>query len=304
MRILILGATGMFGHVLFNFLSEHVGERLDVYGTVRSTEFKKFFAGKLHSKLIECKDVLNNEIINDMFNSLRPNIVVNCVSINYRTSSPADIVEMFSLLPHKMAFVCKEYGARFVQISSDGVFSGNSNVPYVEGDVPDANDVYGKAKYLGEVCSDNVINIRTSIIGHEIYGANGLLEWFLSSNVRCNCFADIYFNGITTLELSKILLDCIFPYSEIKGVYHVGSWPISRCQLFREIASTYGKEIMIHQVHQDRKVTRILDYTKFSNETGYQSKDWNVLIGEMFEYNRKKNNMMSHVNAHFVMMKI
>ena len=286
MKILILGATGMLGHTLFNFLSKDVNTSLDVYGTLRSNSFKEFFNERLHSKLIVCKDVLNNDLISAIFENIRPNVVINCISINSRTSSSQNIIETFSLLPHALSFSCKEYGARLIQISSDGVFSGKIKIPYTEDDLPNANDIYGKAKHLGEVHSDNVINIRTSIIGHEIHGNNGLLEWFLSLNKKCNCYTNVVFNGTTTLELSRIILNHILPYSNTKGVYHVGSSSISRCELLHIIASIYGKKMSFSEVLHDKEITRILNFTKFSNQTGYKSKNWNQLIGEMCEYNK------------------
>ena len=49
-------------------------------------------------------------------------------------------IKIYSLLPHRLGHMCRLHGARLIQISSDGVFSG-SRGGYTEDDFPDANDV-------------------------------------------------------------------------------------------------------------------------------------------------------------------
>jgi dTDP-4-dehydrorhamnose reductase len=53
---------------------------------------------------------------------------------------------------------------------------------YSEDESPDAQDLYARTKLLGEVSGQNCPTIRTSIVGHELQGSNGLLVWFLSQH--------------------------------------------------------------------------------------------------------------------------
>src|SRR6185437_6432951 len=94
-------------------------------------------------------------------------------------ADPLRSVAIYAVLPRRLSHLCMRAGARLIQIGSDGVFSGSRGA-YTEDDVPDADDLYGTSKLLGEIDAPHAITLRTSIIGHELQGAGGLLEWFLS----------------------------------------------------------------------------------------------------------------------------
>ena len=96
---------------------------------------------------------------------------------------------------------------RLILFSTDCVFSGVRG-NYSEKDSPDAEDIYGYSKLLGEVKNKHSMTIRCSIIGHEIQSKNGLLEWFLSKK-KVSGFTRVIFTGLTTLELGKIILKII-----------------------------------------------------------------------------------------------
>ena len=193
MNILVLGATGMLGNVVFRVLSE--GSGLKVFGTVRGIEAKRYFVSELASSLIVLENVEGKNELEQLFISHCPDIVINCIAVRKPTSS--DLIEsinIYSLLPHRLAHLCRMYGARLIQISTDGVFSG-SRGGYTEDDFPDATDVYGMAKLLGEVRDSHAITLRTSIIGHELQTKTGLLEWFLSQHDQCHCYSRYIFSG-------------------------------------------------------------------------------------------------------------
>ena len=59
------------------------------------------------------------------------------------------------------------WGGRVIHFSTDCVFSGNRGA-YTEEDEPDAEDLYGRTKFLGEVAGANALTLRTSIIGREL----------------------------------------------------------------------------------------------------------------------------------------
>jgi dTDP-4-dehydrorhamnose reductase len=156
------------------------------------------------------------------------------------------------------------------------VFSGKKG-RYTEEDAPDATDVYGLSKYLGELKDPHTFTIRTSIIGHELRGSNGLLEWFLSQEKRCNCYGRAVFSGLPAVVLAQIVGDVVLKHPELSGVYHVAAEPISKCELLRLIAEVYGKSIEI--VPDDRLVVdRSLNAERFRKATGYVAPDWRTLI--------------------------
>jgi dTDP-4-dehydrorhamnose reductase len=278
MNILVLGATGMLGSAVFRVLSESSGSQ--VFGAVRRIDAKRLFAPVLASHLVVADDVENHQQLERLFDTVRAQVVVNCTAV--RKPGPPDpmkAISIFSLLPHRLARLCRLRDARLVQISSDGVFSG-ARGGYTEDDLPDASDVYGVAKLLGEVSEPHAITLRTSIIGHELQTKTGLLEWFLSQGEQCKCYTRAMFSGFPTVVLARVIRDVIIPRPALHGVYHVATQPISKYDLLRLVAEVYGKKIDI--IADDSVVIdRSLNSARFASATGYVAPGWPELIGIM-----------------------
>ena len=220
-----------------------------------------------------------------VFNQTNPEVVINCISLSKQLLKSADpllMVPIYSMLPHQLAKLCKDVGARLVQISTDGVFSGKKG-NYTEDDSPDAKDIYGLTKYIGEVYDTNTITIRTSIIGHELQSKNGLVDWFLSQQGQCTCFSRAIFSGFPTVVLAQIIRDIVIPNTDLNGLYHIASNPISKCDLLRLIAEVYGKKIKLI-TNNKVEINRSLNAERFQAITGYTSPDWPELIKLMHSY--------------------
>ena len=271
----------MLGNVVFRVLSEDPG--LQVFGTVRGIEAKRYFVSELASRLIVLEDIKVQNELEQLFVSLCPDIVINCIAVRKPTSS--DVIEsinIYSLLPHRLAHLCRMYGARLIQISTDGVFSG-SRGGYTEDDFPDATDAYGIAKLLGEVRDSHAITLRTSIIGHELQTKTGLLEWFLSQHDQCHCYSRYIFSGFPTVVFAQVIRDVILPRPELCGIYHVATQPISKFDLLLLVAQKYGKSVKI--VPDDKvAIDRSLSADKFTSATGYSPPDWSTLIDSMYSF--------------------
>ena len=109
---------------------------------------------------------------------IKPDIVINCIGIIKQlpvAKDPLISITINALFPHQLAHACKDVGARMIHISTDCVFSGKKG-EYTEQDFPDADDLYGRTKLLGEVAYPHCVTLRTSIIGHELKGQHGLIE--------------------------------------------------------------------------------------------------------------------------------
>ena len=158
----------MLGHAMICILSEN--KNLKVYGSIRSKKVKKFFSKNISKHLVECKDLTKYDNLLNIFNKVKPNILINCISLNKKfliKLDPLMMISIYSLLPHQLAKICGINNARLIHISTDGIFSGSKG-GYVESDKLDVHDLYGVAKYIGEVNNKSSITIRTSIIGHEL----------------------------------------------------------------------------------------------------------------------------------------
>lgn len=267
MRVLVVGGGGMLGHNLVQVLSRE----FDVFTTMRSTRetYAKFGIFD-PAKTFENIDIENISAIEAIFQKVQPDVVVNAVGLIKQLPNSANVVETLnvnSIFPHRLAELAAKYGSRLICISTDCVFSGEKG-NYTEDDVPDALDLYGMSKNLGEVRTDGCLTIRTSIIGRELLTRHSLVEWFLGHAIgTVEGYTDAIFSGFTTLELAEILAVVLRDHPALSGVYHVSSDPITKYDLLRLIKSAYGIEIKIEPSNKV-KIDRSLDSTRFRKATG------------------------------------
>ena len=270
----------MLGSAVLRVMHEKSG--MVVLGTIRTTEQGRRLDPRFQAGVRVVADLEDLSELDRCLGEVRPDVVINCVALRIRAGGSPDfqrLIALFALLPQRLSRLCLAYGARLIQISSDGVFSGLKG-KYTEGDCPDASDEYGMAKILGEVQDGHAITIRTSIIGHELAIKSGLLEWFLAQDRHCRGYTRAIFSGLPTIVLAKILRDVVIPNQNLTGIYHVASQPISKYDLLRSVAKIYKKNIEI--IPDDRVVIdRSLSTDKFSRATGYVVPDWTQLIQTM-----------------------
>ena len=169
-----------------------------------------------------------------------------------------------------------------ITISTDCVFDGKKG-NYKESDIPNAVDLYGRSKNLGEVTEGNALTIRTSIIGRELQTRYGLVEWFLSNQGRkVNGFSNAVFSGFPTEVFGDILGQIITKYKNLQGLYHISSDPINKFDLLKFVKEAFEANIEIVEF-SDFEIDRSLDSTKFKNETGFKPKSWEEMIKIMSE---------------------
>jgi dTDP-4-dehydrorhamnose reductase len=283
MKILVVGANGMIGSSVFRVLSEKVDWQ--VFGTVRFMHDEHFLESSLSKNVIQGVDLNNADSLIYVLDKIRPNVVVNCAGITKHRvlgENPLDFLPINSLIPHRLANLCKLIGARLIHVSSDCVFSGSKG-NYVESDFPDAIDVYGKSKALGEVCYPHAVTLRTSTIGHELKSKYGLLDWFLSQEGSCKGYARAVFSGLPTVVFAQIVRDVVIPRTELSGLYHVSAKPINKFELLKLIANVYGKNIEVIS-DSDLVIDRSLDAKLFELATGYIAPEWPELIQVMHSF--------------------
>ncbi len=279
MRIIILGVNGMMGHKLFQVLKDNFN--YEVIGTVRNKDYLNYFEEKSRIINIEIKSETQ---IDRLFKLYKPDMVINCIGVTKKfvknVQQKIEMIEINSLLPHKLLSVAEKYNIRLIHISTDCVFSGSKG-NYSETDNPDPLDIYGKSKVLGEFsCTKNLV-IRTSIIGPELNTKRGLLEWFLSQKDECKGFEKAIFSGLTTLELSKVIGKYIVPRKDLTGLINISSNPISKLDLLKLIKKVYLKKIKI-SISNDLKIDRSLNSKKFYSLSKYICPHWEILIKDMY----------------------
>lgn len=283
MRILVLGASGMLGSKIMKVLSSD--SCYEVWGTVRDVSILECFPIQLRTKLLAGVDMLDIDILVRAIDEVRPQVIINCAGMIKQLTGADDpliTLPINSIFPHRLARLGSVMGARIIHISTDCVFSGRRGM-YLETDNSDAEDLYGKSKFIGELNNlDNAVTLRTSIIGHEFASSHGLVDWFLSQNEEVRGYARAVFSGLPTVELASVIKDYVLPRADIHGLYQVSATPISKLELLRLIAAQYNKAIRI--VPDDNlDIDRSLCGKKFQEATGYVAPSWPVLIRRMFD---------------------
>lgn len=280
MKVLILGANGMIGNAMLREFSNQ--SSIECLGTVRSSSAKNLFDKNIAKHLVSGIDVTEGTQLQTLFKTFQPDEVINCIGLvkqNVNANDPLSAITLNALFPHQLAKICLEFGSRLIQMSTDCVFSGNRG-NYVESDIADASDLYGRTKYLGEVNYPHSLTLRTSTIGYEMQGAQGLLEWFLAQKGQCNGYTRAIFSGLPTVMLAKLIREKVVTNKSLSGLYHVSSSPISKYNLLRLIAAEFDKEIEILP-SEELVIDRSLNSDRFSKETGWVAPSWEFMIKEM-----------------------
>jgi dTDP-4-dehydrorhamnose reductase len=279
-KVLILGATGMLGHKLMQSLSR----RFDLTGTVRdSAESYKDHSVLRSMPLIGMIKAENFEGVADAVASIQPDAIINCIGIIKQHPAAKDILQNIyinALFPHKLAKLCQASDAYLIHFSTDCVFSGKAG-NYSEKDIPDPEDLYGRTKVLGEVAYPGCLTLRTSIIGRELKGKAGLVEWFLSQKgKKVHGFARATFTGFTTCALADIIGDLLVRPSPLEGLWHASSDPISKYDLLRIINRKFNLDITIDK-DEEFFCDRSLNGARFRKATGFKSISWDQMIEQM-----------------------
>ena len=283
MKILILGGHGMLGHRLWiNLAKEH-----EVWVTVRQTsspfpDLPEFPPNHVRTDV----DASNFDQVTRALASIQPDLVINCIGLikqmGHLARDPILSISLNALLPHRISLICRAAKIRMIHISTDCVFSGKKG-NYLESDQSDAEDLYGRSKFLGEVAyPPHSLTLRTSIIGRELKTHLGLIEWFLSQKDgdTIHGYKRAIFTGFTTDELSRIIMNYIIPNPELTGLYHVSSDPISKYDLLQMANQSFGRRINILP-EEDFFLDRSLVSTRFRQATGYQPPSWTEMIQEL-----------------------
>nr|WP_298113650.1 SDR family oxidoreductase [uncultured Pseudomonas sp.] len=281
MKVLVLGVTGMLGNTVFRVFdadAEH-----ETWGTLRSGAALRHFPEQAQVRMLSGVDVLDQDTLVAVLAKVRPDVVINCIGLIKQLADakdPLTVLPINAMLPHRLARLCELVGARLIHVSTDCVFSGRQGA-YRETDLSDAEDLYGKSKYIGELHDlPNAITLRTSIIGHELGSNYALVDWFLSQQGGVKGFAKAIFSGLPTVELARVMKDFVVPHPQLNGLYHVAAEPIAKLDLLRLVAAAYGKQIEIRP-DDALVIDRSLDGSRFRGATGYVAPKWPELIRRM-----------------------
>ena len=282
MKVLVLGVSGLIGSTIFRVFCG--ARNFETLGVARSLDQVVSLNRDIEAKIVRGVNVLDHHAVEELVRSTRPSVIINCVGVTKHEPGGMDplvAIPVNSLFPHRLYELCRQNGVRLIHISTDCVFSGTKG-GYSEVDHPDARDIYGLSKFMGELNGPNCITIRTSTIGHERSSKNGLLEWFLAQSNSCCGYDRAVFSGLPTVTLARVLRDYVISDARLNGLFHIGSEPIDKYTLLCMLADSYKKNI---DILPDSRliIDRSLKSDRFRSATGYRCPPWSQLISEMVD---------------------
>lgn len=226
-KILVLGSNGMIGHVTKKHLLKS-GYDVPVIARKCYIDVGRY-------------DIINDKELYKNLKKIRPDVIVNCsgILINESNANPERAIAVNSLLPRILSSIARELDIRFMQLSTDCVFSGKHG-PYSEADHTDAKDIYGKTKSLGELNNDYDLTIRTSFIGPQSrYDNVGLFDWVMKSEGEIKGYTKVIWSGLTTLETAKAIQ--FYIEKPTTGLINLtNEIPISKFDLLKLIIDVWG----------------------------------------------------------------
>jgi len=275
----------MLGHKLLHKLGEKYPE---TYATVRQDLSEEPFRRVPFlqtNKVFAGIDALGGESLPGVIRRLKPDYILNCVGIikqHKENAEPLPCIKINSLLPHELVAMATEYGGRVIHFSTDCVFDGQRG-SYAEEDVPNAGDVYGRSKTLGELHYENALTLRTSIIGRELRAHASLLDWFLQqAGGRVKGFTRAIYSGVTTNQMARVVALILDRFPALSGLYQIVANPISKYDLLVLAREKFGIHVEI-EPYDGFVIDRSMRGTKFATVTGYRSPPWPDLMQDLAE---------------------
>lgn len=281
-KVLILGSSGLIGHQIYNYLQDNSDFNLSNIS----------YARKLNNETI-LLDARKEQYFFDQIRHIQPNYIVNCIGvlINKAKQDPKSAMSLNAHLPHKLAKLANIINAKLIHMSTDCVFSGNKQSPYLETDEKDGSDTYAKTKSLGEIYSKNHLTIRTSVIGPEIINGSGeLFHWFMNQSGVIEGFTKAIWSGVTTIELAKAVK--WFIHNNTTGLYHLtNGTSIKKYDLLHLLKKYTNNNIEITKV--DGIVTN-KSFADTRQEINYQLPTYDEMIRDIVLLTKNKRILYSH----------
>ena len=277
MKLLVLGAGGMAGHI----------------AAIRLSEYGHIVTGFARRDLSFCQTIVGDTMTVNLPEIVRQyDAVINCIGI-LNKAVDADTyngVWLNSYLPHMLAANAK----RVIHISTDCVFSGHNGGDYNEDSFRSADTLYGRSKALGELNDDKNLTFRTSIVGADINkNGIGLFNWFMKQDEAVSGYTDAIWTGVTTLTLANAIHAAL--EQNLTGLYHlVNNEIISKFELLKLFNSLRSNPIHIvadDTVHENKSLvcTR--------SDFDFKVPSYSEMILSMGEWIQAHRQLYPHYNA-------
>lgn len=281
MKILVLGAGGMAGHVISLYLRDK-GHEVDTLSN--------------HNKIDDntiILDVTDRKKLDKVLDKKHYDAIINCIGLLVKKSEEYKDLASYinSYLPHYLESKYKDSNTKIVHLSTDCVFSGK-NPPYTENSPYSGETFYDRSKALGEIINDKDLTFRMSIIGPEIQEKGiGLFNWFYSQTGEIGGYTKSIWTGVTTTELARAIESAI--KQDLTGLYHlVPKNNISKYELVKLIADIFDRsDITIKpndSVIQDKTLINTRTDFDFTVQT------YKEMLTQMKKWIKQHHNLYPH----------
>lgn len=278
-KILVFGATGMAGHIITMYLSQFK-EKYEVHNVCHRNKFNK------ESIICDIEDIKKvNKIVED----INPTVIINCIGVLNKTAEYdiKNTVYINSFFPNFLARIGEMKNIKIIHLSTDCVFDGKKG-NYTEKSFKSEDGIYGLSKNLGEISGKNSLTIRTSIIGPELKNGSGLFHWFMKQKGRMKGFTNVYWTGITTLELAKAIDEAL--EENIEGLYHVVPCEkISKYNLLNIFKNEFKKDDIIIEKSEEFVSDKSLVVTK--DDFSFEASSYQQMIEDMNKWMKKNKDI-------------
>lgn len=279
-KILVLGASGMLGHMLIRVLSS----RHQVVGTTSSIYDKESPLARILSQdnWVDQVDVRNLFTVEEAIRATKPDVVINCVGVIKQKMESRNIMDAIlinSLIPHQLANICNQIHSRLIHFSTDCVFDGSPGIKKVN-DLPNATDLYGTTKRLGEVDYAPALTLRTGFVGRQLSGFEGLFEWVRSQRGKTiNGYQNAIYSGFTAMALARIIQQIIEEHDQLSGLHQVAGNHINKFDLITKLNEYLDLDLTIIK-NTDFMCDRSMDGTEFTKLTNIPIPSWDDMLAE------------------------
>ena len=282
-KILVIGCKGMAGHVVKNYLEST--QNYDVWGLAR---------GVLAEKIINL-DVSSTKKLKNVLNKGDFDVVINCIGLLNKTAedNPELAIWFNSYFPHLLASFGEKYNFKLIHISTDCVFSGKEGA-YKEDSFKNGIGFYAQSKALGEVVNSKDLTFRTSIIGPELKPDGiGLFHWFMNQAGVISGFTEVFWTGVTTIELAKAINEAII--QELTGLYQLtNSTKICKYDLVSDLNRVFKSNEVKITPNSDYKIDKSLINSR--KDFDYNIPIYAIMIEEMKEWMLSYSKFYGHYN--------
>ncbi|MCA1041608.1 dTDP-4-dehydrorhamnose reductase [Bacillus infantis] len=243
MKVLVTGYTGQLG---YDVVREGIKRGISMTGIGR-----------------EDVDITNESEVYQYIQRTNPDVIIHCAAYTAvdKAEDDKDTCWNVNVLGTKyITTAAKKVNAKFMYISSDYVFDGKGDEPFMEVDKPDPIGYYGLTKYEGEKIVRDLIEDYFIIRISWVFGING--HNFISTMLRLSenrqelsVVGDQYGSPTYTFDLARLLIDMI--QTEKYGIYHASNEGFCTWAEFAsEIFQQENKDIIVNSISTEEYPTR------------------------------------------------